>query len=239
VSLEIAGPTNQPGEQSSERGGGFDMIDRYPLHGIGRHVSEERVLRPLDYCQPSALLDDPQAVGAVIKRARQEDPDHSRTIAASRGPEERINGGAMSVLHGTARKLNPVASDQEMSLRAGDVGVPRTDPLTVDGVSGWEAAERAQDPGKHAETVGRKVMDNEDGGREVRWQVRNHPRQGLEPTRGESDDDDVMSGHGPAFPALPCRLLVAGWTLRPQERSCRSYIQNPSGAKRCIFLLDR
>jgi hypothetical protein len=126
-----------------------------------------------------------------------------------------------------------------MSLRSADVDVPRTNLLTIDRVSGWEAADTAQDPGKRADTVVRKVMDDQDGSGEVSRQVRNDPRQGLDPTRGESDDDDVMSGHAPAFPALLCRLLVASWTLRPQEHSPRRYLQRPSRAKRCIFLLDR
>ncbi len=72
---------------------------------------------------PAPLLHGPEACGAIIEPARQEDGHHARVIHHSRRAEQQVNSRPKAISRGTAGHPKVSGRDDEMVIRWGHIYV--------------------------------------------------------------------------------------------------------------------
>src|SRR5881227_855569 len=99
----------------------FILIDLYEVHEVGndvasfqnimrsgiaesatRHLGRGSLVWILNNGSPAALLDGKKAHRAVLEGPAENDANHARAVNPGGSPEQRIDGGPVAVLPGTA-----------------------------------------------------------------------------------------------------------------------------------------
>jgi hypothetical protein len=168
------------------------MIHGDLLQGAARHVGEDGLRGILDDGHPAAVVDGGKSGRAVAQEARQHDPDDPRAVGERRGPEERIGRRPVPVLPGSVDDSDPSVLDDQVPVGRGDEDPTEPDRISVAGMIGSKRSGGREDLRHEARPLRRNVKDDEDRGRKIRRKAGDEFAQGLNPSRGSADDDDVV-----------------------------------------------
>ncbi len=107
------------------------MVHLDALDGATRHGIIERFIRVLHNRDSSVTLDRHQPHDTVVERAGEKCGNHPRAERTCGGPEERVDGRAVSVLSRPSSETDAVSRNEHVLVRRGDVDVTRLDALVV------------------------------------------------------------------------------------------------------------
>jgi hypothetical protein len=153
---------DQPAQQAPHLLEGDLVIHRDRVAGVERHVGEQRVPGVLDHGHPAAALDRQQPGRAIVLVPGQDHPDPARAVGERRRAEQRVDGRADAVLSCAAAQLDAVFPDQQVIVRAGEIGVPAVDPLPVVRVFDLHRPPAVEHLVEVIDRVGGDMVDDED-----------------------------------------------------------------------------
>jgi hypothetical protein len=95
--------------------------------------------------------------------------------------------------------MNAIFDDEHVPVRRCDIEPAWLQLLVVNGVHSRERSRTAEYVRQRAHAVGGKVMNHQDGSRQVAREGRGKPYHGLDPSGGESNYHYVTTRHAGAF----------------------------------------
>jgi hypothetical protein len=185
----------EPAQQLSNRPGRGDVIDLDVLGRVSRHVRAERFRRVLDDGQTPAHLHGDEPGRAVIERSGKHSADDPWTVRACGAPEEHVDRRTMTVFGGTVDDAHDARLEHEVKIGRRDVDASSFDRLAVLRNAGLQRPGPIEDVRKGARLFRRDVQHDEDGGRQIRIEVRRDPAQRLDASGRRAEDHDISCLH--------------------------------------------
>ena len=139
----------------------------------------------------ATLLDGKQPHRAVLEGPAQNDSNHALAVNACRSPEQRIDGGPVTVLPGTAQHTHFAGFNGEVIIRTGDIDVAAADGFLVGDLAYRHAAVAAQVLFKKAGEIRHHVSHDQNASGKTGRQAGNDDPEGVERPRRTADHDDV------------------------------------------------
>lgn len=122
---------DEAAEQAGHRGHRHHVIDLDIAQSAEGHRSHFGVIGVLDNGGTAVLLDRPEACGAVVKAAGQDNPDHARAISQGCGPEQGVDGRPEAIFLGAIGYPYNTVREDEMFIRRRRIDVIEQNRLPI------------------------------------------------------------------------------------------------------------
>jgi hypothetical protein len=186
------------------------VIDFDAGSGAFSHSSVERLIRILHHGDSTVALHRHQPDSPIVEGTGKQHADHPAPKALGSRAKQRVDRGPVAILPRPASELNPVLGDEHMAVRWRDVNPAGLYFLIVGGVDGWEGARTAENSREHTLAVRGKVMDDEDGSRQIAGEAGSEPSHGLDASGGESNYNYIMTRHAGGLPGTYIKDCTVG-----------------------------